>query len=78
MFRSIRLVEYPEQPPDQDDQQDCTEAHTGPPAIAPTAMPVVSAATTQQQNENDDKYQHLCAPYSISAPGSLLAALLSL
>src|ERR1039457_1538584 len=48
------LVKQPEHPCNEQNQQDGAEADSGPTAIAPTAMPVVSAATAQQQNQNDD------------------------
>ena len=55
------LVEHPKHPCDQEDDQDRAEADSGPAAIAPTAMPVVSAAAAQQQYENDDEDQHVVA-----------------
>src|ERR1035438_714093 len=61
------LVEHPKHPCDEDDDQDRTDAYTGAAPGAPTAMPVVSAAATQQQNQNDNQYQHHAALFRFRA-----------
>lgn len=60
-------MEHTEHPCDQENDQDGAEADSGPAAIAPTAVPVVSAARAEQQYENDDQENHVYALFRFSA-----------
>jgi hypothetical protein len=57
-------LESSQQVSDEYDQQDRSQANASAATVTPTAMPVVSAATAEKQNQqNDNHYGHLSCPF---------------